>query len=189
VEVRPGRDAVGDVRVAGPAEPTRRVRTHAGASVSEFQWLLALHVTGAFLFLGSAVAAGVLNLAAQRAEKPSEVALFLGLARFGAVGIGLGGALTLVLGLWLVHEGGFSYGQTWIILSLVLFAIAGSMGAAGGRRDRGTRELAERLAAEGDAPSTELRARLRDPAALALSYASGLAVVAILALMIWKPGA
>jgi uncharacterized membrane protein len=51
------------------------------------------------------------------------------------------------------------------------------------------RELAERLAAEGDAPSAELAARLRDPVWLALSWGSGVAVIAILALMIWKPGA
>ena len=51
------------------------------------------------------------------------------------------------------------------------------------------RALAEQLAAEGDVTSVELRGRLRDPATLALSYGSGLAVVAILALMVWKPGA
>ena len=156
--------------------------------MSELQWLLALHVTGAFLFLGGAVVAGVLNLAARRAQKPSEIALLLGLARSGVVGVGLGGVLTLVFGLWLVHEAGFSYGRAWIVISLVLFVVAGAAGGAGGRRDRQTRELAERLAREGDAPSAELRARLRDPAALVLSYGSGLAVVAILALMIWKPG-
>jgi hypothetical protein len=44
-----------------------------------------------------------------------------------------------------------------------------------------------RLAAEGDVPSAELRARLRDPVTLAFSYGSGLAIVAVLVLMIWKP--
>jgi hypothetical protein len=34
-----------------------------------------------------------------------------------------------------------------------------------------------------------LRARLRDPVSVGLSWAGGLAGVAILALMIWKPGA
>jgi hypothetical protein len=34
----------------------------------------------------------------------------------------------------------------------------------------------------------ELRARMRDPITLALSWGSGLAVVAILVIMIWKPG-
>jgi uncharacterized membrane protein len=156
--------------------------------MTEYQWLLALHVTGAFLFLGGAVVAGVLNLAAQRASRPSEVALFLGLARFAVIGIAAGSVLTLVLGLWLVHEAGFSYGQTWIVLTLVLFVVASAAGRIGGAREQATRHLAERLAADSDAPSDELRARLRDPVALALSYGSGVLVVVILALMIWKPG-
>jgi uncharacterized membrane protein len=157
--------------------------------VSEFQWLLALHVTGAFLFLGGGVMAAALNLAARRAGTPSEVALLLGLTRVALVAIALGALLTLALGLWLVHDAGFAYRQAWIVASLVLFAVAVGAGEAGGRRDRRTRELAERLAAGSDAPSSELRARLRDPLALSLSWGSGVAVVAILALMIWKPGA
>ena len=59
----------------------------------------------------------------------------------------------------------------------------------GGRRDDKTAQLARELAAAGDAPSAELRARVRDPVSLALSYGSGLLLVAVLALMIWKPGA
>jgi hypothetical protein len=35
----------------------------------------------------------------------------------------------------------------------------------------------------------ELRARMRDPRTLVLSYGSGIALVVVLALMIWKPGA
>jgi uncharacterized membrane protein len=156
--------------------------------VSRFQWLLALHVSGAFLFIGGAVVAGALNIAAQRARKPSEVATFLGLTRYVVPVIGVGSLLTLGFGLWLVHCAGYGYGQGWIVAALVLWVLSGAMGGAGGKRDRATRELAERLAAEADAPSDELRARLRDPKALAVSYGSGVAVIAILALMFWKPG-
>jgi hypothetical protein len=67
--------------------------------------------------------------------------------------------------------------------------VANALGGAGGGRDKRTRELAEQLAAGGDQPSAELRARLRDPLTLALSWGSGIVVIAILALMIWKPGA
>jgi len=63
------------------------------------------------------------------------------------------------------------------------------MGGIGGNREKQVRELAERLTAEGDVPSPELSARLRDPVWLALSWGSGIVVIAILALMIWKPGA
>jgi uncharacterized membrane protein len=157
--------------------------------VDTYDWLLFLHVLGAFLVLGGAVMAGVFNFAALRRERPSEIALLYKFARVAVASIGIGMGLTLVLGLWLVHHVGYGWGQTWIVLALVLWVLANALGGIGGSRERKTRELAERLAAEGDAPSAELTARLRDPVWLALSWGSGIVIVVILALMIWKPGA
>jgi uncharacterized membrane protein len=156
--------------------------------VDRFQWLLALHVTGAFLFVGGSVFAGILSVLAIRARRPSEVALFLGLVRIAVVAVIAGSLLALVLGLWLVHDAGFSYSRPWIVASLVLLVAASVLGKLGGERDRATRRLAERLAADGDTLGPELRARLRDPIALAMSWGAGAATIAILALMIWKPG-
>ena len=79
-------------------------------------------------------------------------------------------------------------GEAWIWLAIVLWVVLNAAGGIGGRREREVRELAQRLAAEGDAPSEELRAGLNDRVALALNLVSALGVVAILALMIWKPG-
>ena len=157
--------------------------------MSLYQWLLFFHVTGAFLVVGGAVIAGALNVAAQGRERPSEIALLLRLTRPAVIAVSAGMVLTLVLGLWLVHNAGYGYGDAWVVAAIVLLVIAGFLGARGGRRERETRELAERWAAEGDTPRPELRARLRDPASLAFSYGSGLLVLAILGLMIWKPGA
>ncbi len=154
-----------------------------------YDWLLVLHVTGAFLLIGGAVVAGVFNVAALRRERPSEIALLLGLTRWAVVAISAGLLVTLGFGLWLVHHVGYGWGDAWIVASLALWAASGFLGSRGGRLQRETRVLAERLAAQGDAPSPELRARLRDPVAMALSWSSGLAALAILALMIWKPGA
>jgi uncharacterized membrane protein len=157
--------------------------------VDRYDWLLFLHVGGAFLVIGGAVIAGFFNLAALRSERPSEVALFFRFARVGVTAIGPGLLLTLGFGLWLVHNAGYDWGQTWIVLALVVWVVSGALGGIGGRHEQATRELAERLAAEGDAPSAELSARLRNPVWLAMSWGSGIAVIAILALMIWKPGA
>ena len=49
--------------------------------VSKYDWLLVLHITGAFLFAGGIVVGGVLNVSAQLRERPSEIALLLGLTR------------------------------------------------------------------------------------------------------------
>jgi uncharacterized membrane protein len=157
--------------------------------VNRYDWLLFLHMTGAFMVLGGAVMAGIFNFAALRRERPSEVVVLFRLTRIAVKSITIGMVVALAFGLWLVSEADFSWGDTWIVLALILWVVANALGGAGGGRDKRTRELAERLAAEGDQPSPELRARLRDPLTLALSWGSGLVVIAILALMIWKPGA
>ena len=157
--------------------------------MTKYDWLLFLHMTGAFLFLGAAVVAIVLNVAALRRNRPSEIALLLRLIAQTTVGFIVGLLLLLVFGLWLVHEAGYGYGDGWIVAALVLFVLSNVLGAVGGERAKPARDLAERLAAEGDQPSAELTARLRDPIALALDYGAALLGFAVLVLMIWKPGA
>ena len=157
--------------------------------MNTYQWLLVFHVTGAFLLLGGGAVAAALNLSALRRDRPSEIVLLFGLVRFAVVAIMIGTALAFVFGLWLVHEAGYGYGDGWVIAAIVLLIVANTMGGMGGKRDEATAKLARELAASGDVPSEELKARVRDPISLALSYGSGLVLVAILALMIWKPGA
>lgn len=160
--------------------------------MSLYQWLLFFHVTGAFFLIGGIVIAGILNTTALIGERrPSEIAALFRLVRIAVPLIGAGMLLTLAIGLWLVHESpwNFGYGDTWVIVALVLWAVAGWLGGIDGKYQRATRELAERLAAEGDVPNPELRARLRNARALAIGYASGLAAFAVLGIMIWKPGA
>jgi uncharacterized membrane protein len=158
--------------------------------VSTYDWLLMIHVTGAFLFLGGGAAAGILNIRAWHAERPSEIALLLRMIQRVAVpAIGIGSVTTLVLGLWLVHHAGYSYGTFWVWAAIVLWVIAGALGGRGGRYQAQAGREAARLAAEGgDAPNAELRALVRDPVGNALSYTSGLVLLLILILMIWKPG-
>jgi uncharacterized membrane protein len=157
--------------------------------VSTYQWLLFFHVSGAFLLFGGAVVAGALNLAALGRDRPSEIVLLFGLIRIAVGAILLGTLLAFVFGLWLVHEAGYGYGDGWVVAAIVLLILGNALGGVGGRRDDRTAKLARELAAAGDAPSPDLRARVRDPISLALSYGSGLVLVALLGIMIWKPGA
>jgi uncharacterized membrane protein len=157
--------------------------------VDRYHWLLVFHMTGALLLLGGAVFAAILNAAALRRERPSEVVVLYRLARIAVTAISVGLPLTLIFGIWLVADLDFvKWSQTWVILALIGWVLAGALGGGGGKREKETRLFAERLAAEGDAPSPELQARMRDPLTLVLSWGSGVVVVAILALMIWKPG-
>jgi uncharacterized membrane protein len=147
-----------------------------------------LHVTGAFFLVSGSVTAGILNVLAGRAERPSETALLLGLIRIAVVAIGAGAAATLIFGIWLWHEQGFGIGTAWIWISLVLWVIANALGGIGGKHQERTRKLAEQLAAAGDTMTDELRALVRDPRASALSWLAGAATLAILVLMLWRPG-
>jgi uncharacterized membrane protein len=156
--------------------------------VTTTQWLLGFHLVGAFLFVSGAVAVGLLYDAAVRRERPSEIAFLLGLTRVGVLVVGIGALAALVFGASLVHRRGFAFGDAWISVSLALWMVSVVLGGIGGRSARHTRYLAERLAADGDRPSEELRKALTDPTAQTLNLASFLAAIAILALMVWRPG-
>ena len=158
------------------------------AAVSGYQWLLMLHVTGAFFLLGGSTVAGIVHMLALRSRRPSEIALLLGLVRFALPVLLLGALMTLALGLWLVHHAGFSYGTFWVWGAIVLWVIGNTLGKFGGAKQEQARKLALELAGDGDQESNELRALLRDPLSNAMSWGADLAIYAVLALMIWKPG-
>ena len=157
--------------------------------MDRYHWLLVFHMAGAFMVVGGATLAAIFNVAALRRELPSEIVVLFRLTRIAVVSVMLGMVVTLAFGLWLVADLDFvRWSDAWVIAALILWVVANALGGSGGKRDKETREFAAQLAAQGDQPSAELRARLRDPVSLALSWGSGVVVVAILVLMIWKPG-
>jgi uncharacterized membrane protein len=155
--------------------------------VDTYHWALTLHVSSAFLFVGGSVAAAVLNVLAIRAERPSETAALLRLVRRTLPVIFVGVAGSLVFGIWLWRCQHYSIGAAWIWASVALWVVANALGGIGGRHQEHARKLAERLAAEGDVSTDELKAILADRKGNAVSWAAGLATLAILVLMIWKP--
>lgn len=150
-------------------------------------WALFLHLLGVLLFVGGSIAVTALRLLAIGGSRPSTSALLLRSARPLVPLVGVGVALTLGAGAWLAHELDVPYGSDWLRWTYALVAWLLVVGAFAGRLDRRTRELAERLAAEGDLPSAELAGRLRDPVALTLDGSMLVATVAIVALMVWQP--
>jgi uncharacterized membrane protein len=151
------------------------------------QLLLFLHLTGAFLFVGGAVAAGVLRLAAIRRALPSEIAVLMRAVRLAVPLIAAGLVLVLAFGFSLADRLGYDLGSRWLTETFLLLAWIVLVGGVAGRQDRHTRELAERLAEGDDRPSPELARRLRDPVNLTLNVSLLAATVAIVALMVWKP--
>jgi uncharacterized membrane protein len=150
---------------------------------------LLFHLLGAFSFVAGALVASVAFEAARRREPPAEIALLLGLTRIGVLLVGIGTLLVLVFGLWLVRLGDWGYGAGWIDAALALLIASAALGTIGGQRPKQARKLASRLAAEHAPMTPELRALLNDRPTLVANYASALLLLAIVVLMVFKPGA
>lgn len=130
--------------------------------------------------MSGAVLAAASSELARRRDDVGEIALLLGLARIAVALVGVGAVLVVAFGLWLVDlTGGF---RGWSTAALVLFAVATVLGAAGGRHPRHARLLARKAG-----PLAEVLRLLDDPWSRAANYASGVIVLAILALMVWQP--
>lgn len=156
--------------------------------MTEYNVALFFHLLGAFLLVSGTVVAGAAFETARRRQAPAEIALLLGLTRVGVVLVGLGVVLALAFGLWLVQLGYWGYGSGWVVAALVLLAVTVVLGAAGGRRPKQARKLAVRLSEERSASTPELRELLDDRTALAANYLSALLMLAIIVLMVFKPG-
>jgi uncharacterized membrane protein len=150
---------------------------------------LFFHLLGAFSLVAGMIVAGVAFETARRRDTPAEIALVLGLSRVGVLLVAVGTLLVVGFGLWLVHLGNWGYGAGWVDAALGLFAVTIVLGTVGGQRPKRARVLATRLAAD-DAPvSAELRALLDHRPTLAANYLSALLLIAIVGLMVFKPGA
>mgnify|MGYP000563053157 CR=1 FL=1 len=135
-----------------------------------YDWLLFLHVLFAFVAVASMVVLWGL-VAGTRGPEPAidgSTATRIGRGAGAAVGASLG--LVLLLGIWLAIEvDGYELWDGWILASLVLWLLgAATGGKAGKEAERGP---------EGR------------PGWIRLQALNSLALLVILVLMIWKPGA
>ena len=149
---------------------------------------LCLHLVGAFSLVSGTVVAGVGFEAARRRARCDEIALLLGLARVGAALVAGGTLLVAGFGLWLVHLGRWGYGTAWVDAAIGLLGFVLVAGSIGGQRPKRARRLATRLAGEGRPPSAELLALLSDRTTIVLNYLAAGALLAIIGLMVVKPG-
>lgn len=157
--------------------------------MSKHEIALFFHLLGALLFVAGIVVAGVAFEAARRRELPAEIALLLGLTRVGVLLVVVGALAVLAFGLWLVEIEGVGYDAGWIQVALGLYVVTLLLGGAGGRRPKQARYLAVRLAAEQKGATPRLRALLDDRVSLLANYTSAVMLLAILALMVFKPAA
>jgi uncharacterized membrane protein len=144
-----------------------------------YDWLLFLHLLGAAAVVAAIFFFGVVVLGGLRSGDRGDAVVYLGLARPGGILFDVGGMLLIVFGIWLAFEADYGITDEWVIAAIVLWVVS----AYAGSRTR-VRSLAARGKEVMDVP-TFLRER-RVPLLYAVTVA---AVFAMLALMIFKPGA
>jgi uncharacterized membrane protein len=142
--------------------------------VSFYELLLLLHVLAAFSLVTALALFWTMTIVAWRRVE-AGAAMFAGLARPAGVLVIAGSLLTLVFGVWLaIYVDGYELWDAWIVVSLVLWLVGTGAG-----------ERAGRILNEPSAVTDPAR---RGPG-LALQVLSTVAVLAVLVLMIYKPGA
>jgi uncharacterized membrane protein len=156
--------------------------------VDAYHWLLFFHLLGAFCFFAGAAVAGTLQIGAMRRTRPSEILTLLRLTRVGVLIVVAGAVLTIAFGTALSAQLGYGLAPAWIRVSLALWLAAVALGAVGGRTARQARYRAEELVGGSDEPDEQLDALLRHRPSLLLSYLSSILLLAILVLMVWRPG-
>jgi hypothetical protein len=159
--------------------------------VSFDEWVLALHVLSAFSYIAGLVLFWVLVVAVRRADTPEETIRMAPMAMVGNAAVGIGAGGTILFGIWLAFSyGGYDIWDLWIILALVLWAVAGALGQRTGAAYMAGMTKARELEAAGQTgPNAELTALNRTSQGVILHAASSVTVLIIVIAMIWKPGA
>jgi uncharacterized membrane protein len=138
--------------------------------VDLYDWLLFLHVLGAFLAVGALTALWALILSTRGTaliDPPSAMTY----GRFFGILVGVGMVSALVFGIWLaIDVDGYELWDGWILASLLLWAIGGGAGGQAGK------------AFEADPIAGRAKG-------IRFQAINSVAVLLILVLMIWKPGA
>jgi hypothetical protein len=127
-----------------------------------YDWLLFLHVLAAFLLASTVVTYSAVVLGAPAGARAISVANIMW---------DVGGLATLVLGIWLaIDVDGYEVWDGWILAAIVLWLVATGLGQ-------------EVRKAAGDGGDVTLGR------AATMHWLRTLTVLALLVLMIWKPGA
>jgi uncharacterized membrane protein len=136
-----------------------------------YDWLLFLHVLSAFILVASLTALWALVLGMRSETASIDPASAMSWGRFAGTLVGVGMMGTIVFGIWLaIDVDGYELWDGWILASLILWAIGGAAGGQAGKQF---------MKADGSGRSAGIR----------LQTVNTVAVLLILILMIWKPGA
>ena len=158
--------------------------------MNRYDWLLFVHVLAGFAVVAGGALLTIAMIAARRAAEPRSAALALGLIGPANIVFGVGAVAALVFGIWLALDVEWvEITDAWVIAALVLWLVAGGAGDRAVREYNKARDAARGLVTAGAAQTDELRSLTRTNRGLLLQLVSMAAVVALIVLMILKPGA
>ena len=153
-------------------------------------WILSLHLLSAFAMLGAQVVFSTMIVALWRTDSTRRVTSYMLVSRIGTVMVIVGAVGTLVFGVWLaLSKEPYDLWDLWIVAALVLWLVAGALGGQGGTLYGNAALEAAKLHESGVETSAELPIVYGPSRAFWLHVAGTVLVVAILVLMVWKPGA
>ena len=154
-------------------------------------WILALHVLSAFAFVAGLILFWMLIVAVRKTDTPDGTIRMAPIVKVGNAVTGIGAGGTLLFGIWLAFSyGGYDIWDPWIIIALVLWAVAGAIGQRTGVEYTAGMTKAKELEAAGQSgPSADLLAVNRTQRGLWLHTAASVVLLLIVIDMIWKPGA
>ncbi len=158
--------------------------------VGWYDFLLFVHVLGAFALLGATAWFWALTIGAWKARRASTILTLGKLVLPATVVVVFGAVVTLVLGISLaIYRDEYEVWDGWIVASIVLWAISSETGRRGGvYHQREIPPLVALIEAGTDEITPQVRAAVPNRTALLLDAVSTVAVLAILVLMIFKPG-
>jgi uncharacterized membrane protein len=159
--------------------------------VSFDDWMLALHVLSAALYVAGLVLFWVLIVAVRKTDTPERTLSFAPASKVGNAVIGIGAGGTIVLGIFLAFSvGDYDIWDPWIVAAIVLWFVAAGLGQRTGKAYMEGATKAGELQSSGQTgPNSELLALNRTSQGLMLQALSSLVLLLILIDMIWKPGA
>ena len=139
------------------------------------------------MFVGGSITVSTMRFSAIYKNSPKEICVLLNICRPIVPVVAVGLILTLTFGLWLAGIEN-SWSEPWLHVSFLLTAWMLIIGGFAGRSDRLTRELAEKQEAN-DVADAELMKRLRDPINNTLNASMLVAMLVVITMMVFKPGA
>ena len=147
--------------------------------MSKYDWLLLIHVAAAFAIVTALVLWTVLILASRGSDASGQGALISALARPASILFTAGGLVVLVFGIWLAIDLDYGVTDEWVIGAIVLWVIASFAGMRAARA----------LSAPRPTDGADVRARSETRQAVLLHLVNVAAVLGLILLMVFKPGA